>query len=185
MVQVVVTWALPNAAAEPRPLSAAARVFLGPGGGLFMASCAVLSTFGYLAGGMVNAPRLTFAMAERRDLPAVFGAVHPRFRTPHVSILCYAVLVWVLAASGSFLQNLTLSVVARLITYGLVCAALPVLRSRDGTGRAAPAAAFRMPAGSLFAALGVLGMIVVATQVSPREAVIMGVVMVLATCTAA
>jgi amino acid transporter len=88
--------------------------------------------------------------------------------------------VWVLAASGSFLQNLTLSVVARLITYGLVCAALPVLRSRDGTARSAPHAAFRMPAGPLFAALGVLGMIVVATQVSAREAVIMGVVVAVA-----
>lgn len=180
LVQVVVTWALPDAATEVRPLSAAARIFLGPGGGLFMASCAILSTFGYLAGGMVNAPRLTFAMAEQRDLPGVFGAVHSRFRTPYISIICYAVLVWVLAASGSFLQNLTLSVVARLITYGLVCAALPVLRSRDGTGRAAPAAAFRMPAGPLFAALGVAGMLVIATQVSAREAVIMGVVVVLA-----
>ena len=180
MVQVVVTWALPNPTAEVRPLAAAARVFLGPGGGLFMAGCALLSTFGYLAGGMVNAPRLTFAMAQRRDLPAVFGAVHDRFRTPYVSILCYAVLVWLLAASGSFLQNLTLSVVARLITYGLVCAALPVLRSRDGTGASAPPAAFRMPAGPLFAVLGVAGMIVIATRVSQREAAIMGVVVVLA-----
>lgn len=180
LVQVIVTWSLPNPAAEPRPLSAAARIFLGPGGGLFMASCAVLSTFGYLAGGMVNAPRLTFAMAERHDLPAVFGAVHPRFRTPYVSILSYAVLVWVLAASGTFLQNLTLSVVARLITYGLVCAAVPVLRSRDGTARSAPPAGFRMPAGLLFAALGVAGMIVIATQVSRREALIMAVVVALA-----
>ena len=145
-----------------------------------MANCALLSTFGYLAGGMVNAPRLTFAMAEQHDLPAIFGAVHSRFRTPYVSIVCYAVLVWVLAASGSFLQNLTLSVVARLITYGLVCAALPVLRSRDGSGRSAPPPAFRTPAGPLFAALGVAGMIVIATQVSMREAVIMGVVVALA-----
>jgi len=179
-VQVVVTWSLPNPASEARPLSAAARVFLGSKGGLFMAGCAMLSTFGYLAGGMVNAPRLTFAMAQQGDLPAAFGAVHSRFRTPYVSILCYATLVLVLAASGTFLQNLTLSVVARLITYGLVCAALPVLRSRDGTSRAAPAAAFRMPAGPLVAALGVGGMLVIATQVSAREAVIMAVVIALA-----
>ncbi len=180
LVQVVVTWTLPDPVVEARPLSAAARVFLGPGGGLFMAVCALLSTFGYLAGGMVNSPRLTFAMAEQRDLPGAFAAVHRRFRTPYVSILCYAALVWALAASGSFLQNLTLSVVARLITYGLVCAALPVLRSRDATARAAPPAAFRLPAGTLFAGLGVLGMIVVATQVSAREAVIMVVVVALA-----
>lgn len=179
--QTVVTLTLPDPAATSRPLAESARTFLGTPGAVFMAGCALLSTFGYLAGGMVNVPRLTFAMAEQGDLPRVFQAVHAGFRTPHFSIFCYALLVWVLAASGSFLQNLTLSVVARLITYGLVCAALPVLRRRDGQPGAAPAARFRLPGGMAFAAAGVLGMLVIATQVSAREAAIMAVVVVLAT----
>src|ERR1051326_8925522 len=123
--QTVVTLTLPNAGASTRPLADSARIFLGAPGAGFLAVCALLSTFGYLAGGMVNVPRLTFAMAEQRDLPRVFGSVHPRFRTPHVSIVVYAVLVWGLAASRGFLQYLTVSVAARLITYGLVCAAPP------------------------------------------------------------
>jgi amino acid transporter len=53
--------------------------------------------FGYLSGQFVSAPRLTFAFAEQRDFPAAFAAVHDRFRTPHISILVYAVLVWTLA----------------------------------------------------------------------------------------
>ena len=146
-----------------------------------MALCALLSTFGYLAGAMVNVPRLTFAMAEQRDLPSPFAAIHPVFRTPHVSIVFYGVLVWLLAVSGSFLQNLTLSAVSRLVTYGLVCAALPVLRKRDGTPGAPAAAAFRLPGGPVFAALGLLGMLIVATQVSAGEAIIMAVVVALAT----
>jgi APA family basic amino acid/polyamine antiporter len=178
--QTVVTFTLPDAAKAARPLAESARVFLGSPGARFMAACALLSTFGYLAGGMVNVPRLTFAMAEQGDLPRFFRAVHSGFRTPYISIICYAVVVWAMAASGSFLQNLTLSVVARLVTYGLVCAALPVLRRRDGTTRAAPVARFRLPGGWVFAAAGVLGMIVVATQVSSREAAIMGVVVALA-----
>jgi APA family basic amino acid/polyamine antiporter len=181
LVQLVVTWSLPDAAGQARPVAAAASVFLGPAGGALMALVALTSTFGYLAGGMVNVPRLTFAMAEQRDLPRPFAAVHPVFRTPHLSILCYAVATLALAASGSFLRNLTLSVVARLITYGLVCAAVPVLRSRDGTPRAAPPALFRLPAGMLFASLGVAGMVVMATQVSRGEAIVMVVVMALAT----
>jgi len=180
LVQVVVTWALPDAAAQPRPVAAAASVFLGAGGGALMAGCALVSTFGYLAGGMVNVPRLTFAMAEQGDLPRPFGAVHQAFRTPHLSIICYALATFLLATSGSFLKNLTLSVVARLITYGLVCAALPVLRSRDGTPAAAPPAVFRLGGGWIFAGLGVLGMAVVATQVSRSEAIVMAIVMALA-----
>jgi amino acid transporter len=94
--------------------------------------------------------------------------------------LGFALLVWIWP-QWDFLQNLTLSVVSRLITYGLVCAALPVLRSRDGQPGGVAAAAFRLPAGAIFAGLGVLGMVIVATQVSAREAKIMAVVMGLAT----
>lgn len=180
LVQVVVTWTLPDAAAQQRPVAAAASVFFGPVGGAFMAACALVSTFGYLAGGMVNVPRLTFAMADQGDLPRSFAAVHRVFHTPHTSIICYALLTFLLASSGSFLRNLTLSVVARLITYGLVCGALPLLRKRDDTPAAAPPAAFRLPGGPVFAVLGVLGLALVATQVSGREAVIMAIVMALA-----
>jgi APA family basic amino acid/polyamine antiporter len=178
--QTVVTVTLPDPSGTARPLAESARVFLGVPGAGFLAGCALLSTFGYLAGGMVNVPRLTFAMAQRGDLPRPFAAVHPRFRTPSLSIVCYAVLVWILASSGSFLQNLTLSVVARLVTYGLVCAALPALRRRDSRPTAAPPAAFVLPGGPGFAVAGVLGMMVVATQVSGREAGIMAVVVGLA-----
>jgi amino acid transporter len=118
--QTVVTLTLSDPVETARPLAESARVFLGAPGAAFMALCALLSTFGYLAGAMVNVPRLTFAMAEQRDLPSPFAAIHPVFRTPHVSIVFYGVLVWLLAVSGSFLQNLTLSAVSRLVTYGLV-----------------------------------------------------------------
>jgi amino acid transporter len=150
-----------------------------PGAG-FISACALLSTFGYLAGGMVNVPRLTLAMADRGDLPRFFAVVHPVFRTPWVSIACYAIAVFAMAATAKFLQNVTLSVVARLVTYGLVSAALPILRRRDGTPRGVAPAAFRLPGGAIFAALGVMGMIVVATQVSANEARILGVVILLA-----
>ena len=180
LVQVVVTFTLPEAASSARPLADAARAFVGPVGAALMALCALLSTFGYLAGGMVNVPRLTFAMAEQGDLPRPFAAVHRVFRTPHLSIIGYAALTWLLAANGSFLKNLTLSVVARLITYGLVCAAVPVLRARDGTPRAVAPAMCKLPGGTVLAGLGVLGMIVVASQISQREALIMAAVIVLA-----
>ena len=46
------------------------------------------------------------------------GAIrHPRFRTPSVSIILWAVLVLGLAIYGNFIWNAILSVAARIVTY--------------------------------------------------------------------
>ncbi|MDZ4863161.1 MAG: APC family permease [Gemmatimonadota bacterium] len=171
LVQVVVIATLPDPAAAARPLAASARVIAGSAGAITMAVAAVISVYGYIAGAMVNVPRLTFAMAEGGDLPSPFARIHPRFRTPHLSVVTYAVLVWGLAASGSFLQNLSLSAVSRLVTYGMVCAALPVLRGRDrGAGSAAlPLARFRLPGGVLWAVLGIAFSLTLSTRMTQQE----------------
>jgi amino acid transporter len=79
---------------------------------------------------MLAGPRLLFALAEQGQIPAVFGALHPRFRTPHVALLLSAALKLVLAISGTFIYALTLSTIIRLGYFALTCAALPVLRRR-------------------------------------------------------
>lgn len=149
-VQVIVLGVLPNPAQEQRPLAAAAREFLGPAGAILIALGALTSVYGHLSSQMLNSPRLTFALAEGGDFPPFFAAVHPRFRTPYLSILIYALLLWGLAVAGSFRWNATLSAVARLGTYAAVCGALPVLRRRQPEGDA-----FRLRGGPLFALVGV------------------------------
>jgi len=149
LIHIVVMAALPDPGAHPRPVAEAAGAFLGSVGAQFIAFGALVSMFGYLSGQFVSAPRLTFAFAEQRDFPAPFAAVHERFRTPYVSILVYALLVWALAIYGSFVWNAVLSAVARLITYAIVCAALIQLRRHDPDG-----ASFRLPGGPLFAIAG-------------------------------
>lgn len=164
LVHVVVMFALPDASASDRPLAAAAQVFLGSGGAALISIGAMLSTYGYLSGQMVSAPRLTFAFAERRDFPALFARVHPVFRTPYVSIVVYAILVWALALYGSFTWNAILSAVARLFTYGTVCGALMMLRVRR------PAAdAFRLPLGWLFAVLGIAFCLLLVVQMDQNH----------------
>lgn len=177
LVQVVVNLALPDPAVHARPLAAAAGVFLGPAGAILMALAALISVYGYLAGAMVNVPRLTWAMADRGDLPQWFGRVHSRFRTPTTSVWVFAVLVWCLAAWSSFLENLTLSAVSRLFTYGAVCAALMVFRARDGApGEAAPPpASLRLPAGGLVATIGFGFSAVLATRMAQKELVVLSV----------
>jgi APA family basic amino acid/polyamine antiporter len=82
-------------------------------------------------------------MAERGELPHFLTAIHKRFHTPHAAIILTATLMAALTLSGTFLYAVTISTIARLVIYGTTCGALPVLRRRV----AAPAAAFRAPAG--------------------------------------
>jgi amino acid transporter len=148
-----------------------------------MALAALISVYGYLAGAMVNVPRLSYAMAVEGDLPPALGRVHPRFHTPHVSVIVYATLVWLLAASGSFLQNLTLSAVSRLFTYGVVCAALIACRRREELPDAPPVppAKFRLPAGKVWAVLGIAGTALLATRMARQELLVLAGTAILAT----
>ncbi len=156
LVQVVVLAALPDPASAARPLAAAAATFLGPVGATLMAFAALISVYGYIAGAMVNVPRLTYAMAQEADLPALFGRGAPDLSHP---IPLGRHLLGIDLADGrssSFLQNLSLSAISRLLTYGLVCAALVRFRRWEatGTGPSLPPARFRAAAGPALAALG-------------------------------
>jgi len=182
LVQVTVLATLAEPGASDRPLAAAARVLLGSSGAVFMTLAALISVYGWGAGNMLNVPRLTMAMSERGDLPGFFGKIHPRFHTPYVSILVFAGLVFLLSLQGSLLQNITLSTVSRLLTYGLVCAAVPVFRRWDvsAPGRIEPAV-FRIPAGTLIAGIGILTSLVLVTRMNGREAIWLGVMILIGT----
>ncbi|MGB9084706.1 MAG: APC family permease [Terriglobales bacterium] len=169
LVQWVVVGVLGPGATTDRPLAEVARVTMGNRGAGLVAIGALVSIYGYLSAKMLGMPRLTFALAKGGDLPGVFGAVSRRFHTPWFSILFYSAAVWGLAIVGSFAWNVTLSVVARLFYYGMVCAALIALRRKQPL-----AAAFRLPGGPLLAVLGVGISVALATQVDLSKSLILG-----------
>jgi amino acid transporter len=180
--QITVLATLPEPAATSRPLAASVRVILGEPGAVAITVAALISVYGWLATNILTVPRLSMAMAERGDFPAIMSWIHPVTRTPWVSILVFGVLSCVLANLAGTLQNLTLSAVSRLFTYGGVCAALPVLRRKERRGDpAVPPALFPAPMGSVVAAMGVGISLVLTSQMQRREAVILLVVAVLAT----
>jgi basic amino acid/polyamine antiporter, APA family len=170
LIQWVVVAVLPDPGHSERPLADVARIVIGPGGAAVIAGGALLAVYGYLSGNILATPRITFALAERGDFPRFFAAVHRRFHTPYFSIAIFAVLVWMLALFGSFTANATLSAGARLFYYGLVCAGLPVLRKKQPG-----AALFRLPAGSLFAVVGVLICLGLLTQIDFGKSLVLGV----------
>jgi amino acid transporter len=175
LIQWVVAGVLPDAAHSERPLAEVARIAVGSLGATLIAVGALISFYGYLSAKILAMPRVTFALAEQGDFPKAFAAVHPRFHTPYVSILLFAVLVWAFALTGEFKWNVTLSAVARLLYYAVCCAALPVLRRKQpGDAR------FRLPAGNLFAGCAVLMCAALVTQVDFGQSLILLATIVIA-----
>jgi amino acid transporter len=168
LVQWVVVGVLGPSATTDRPLAEVARVTMGNRGAALVALGALISVYGYLSAKMLGMPRVTFALAKGGDLPQLFAAVSPKFHTPWFSILFYAVVVWGLAIGGSFAWNVTLSVVARLFYYAVVCAALIALRRKQPV-----AAGFRLPGGPVLAVLGVAIAVALATQVDLSKSLIL------------
>jgi amino acid transporter len=177
LIQWVVIGVLPNAAHSQRPLADVARIAVGPVGAALVAVGALISFYGYLSAKILAMPRVPFALAEQGDFPRPFAAVHPKFHTPYVSIMVFAAMVWALALIGDFKWNVTLSAVARLLYYAVGCAALPILRRKDPQD--APAM-FRLPLGNLFAALGVILCLLLATRVDFTQSLILAGTIVLA-----
>jgi basic amino acid/polyamine antiporter, APA family len=167
-IQWIVIAMLADPAQSQRPLADVARLVLGKTGAVLVALGALVSFYGYLSAKILGVPRVTFALAETGDIPRVFAAIHERYRTPHVSIVVFALLIWLLAFMRGFYWNVTLSAVARLLYYGVGCAALPVLRKKQPE-----AALFRLPAGPVLAILGVLICLVLLTQVDRSQSQIL------------
>jgi amino acid transporter len=148
LIQAVCVGTMPDLGTSTRPIVEAGGRFMGTAGAAVITAGVVVSIAGNLNILVLAASRLPFAMAERGELPRLFAATHPRFHTPHAAILLTTAIILLLTLSGSFIYALTVSTIARLISYGATCAALPVLRRR----RSAPAALFLVPGGVLIAA---------------------------------
>ena len=168
LVQWVVVGVLGPGATTDRPLAEVARITMGNRGAALVAIGALVSVCGLLSAKLLGMPRITFALAKGGDLPQLFAAVSPRFHTPWFSILFYAAAVWGLAMVGSFAWNVTLSVVARLFYYAVICGALIALRRKQPL-----AAGFRLPGGPVLAVLGIGIAVALATQVDRSKSLIL------------
>ncbi len=151
LLQLVVVGVLPHAKEGSAPVASALAVLVGPVGALLGSVAAMISGYGWLTGFALMTPRVLFSMGERRELPAVLARIHPRFRTPYVAVVVHSIAVLVLALAGTFAGAANLSVVTRVGFYGVVCAALPVLRSR----RPEEAPGFRLRGGMVVAVAGI------------------------------
>jgi len=171
-----VTVAAIGASTTDRPLAETASVLLGRNGEMFVSIAVMISTYGWLSGAILNLPRLACSLALGGEFPSLLGRLHARFNTPATAIVLYSAIVWVLAATGTFLWAAALSGGATVVIYSGMCAALIRLRQKQPH-----ADALRIPFGRTLAVTGIVISMTLLTQLRSREALLMGVTGLIAT----
>jgi APA family basic amino acid/polyamine antiporter len=103
---------------------------IGPVGASIIAFIILFSIAGAANGHCLTSPRVYFAMARDGLFFRKFGEVHPKYLTPHVSIVALGVWSAVLSLTGSFEQLYTYVIFGLWLFMGLTIAAVIILRKK-------------------------------------------------------
>lgn len=134
-----------KARGEPSLMLTASGVLIAIGGLAGMTSV-LLITF-------LSQARIFLAMARDHLLPpGIFAAIHPKFRTPHISTMLTGAVICVVAAFTPIVDLENMVNIGTLMAFVIVCAAVLVLRvKRPDVHRP-----FRCPAVKIVAPLGIV-----------------------------
>ena len=121
------------------PASDVMRLALGEPGARLIALGIVISTLGFLAQGILTAPRVYYAMAKDGVFFRAVGELDAKTRVPVLAIALQGLAAAVIAVSGRYEQILNYVVSVDFIAMGLTGATLFVYRKRGEEG------SFRVP----------------------------------------
>jgi APA family basic amino acid/polyamine antiporter len=121
---------LPKVAESTRVGADAAMRIFGQRGAHLVALVIIISTLGSLNGSILAAPRVYYAMAQDGLFFRWCAAVHPRFRTPHLSLLFQCCWAMGLVVLGTYEQLFTYVIFAAWVFYALTALAVVVLRRK-------------------------------------------------------
>jgi APA family basic amino acid/polyamine antiporter len=157
-------------AGNSAPLNDLATEVIGPAGGVMLGVAVIFSTFGYLSGMILAAPRALFAFGRDGVLPGALAAVHPKFRTPWIAIITQAVIAAALALSSGFEPLVIFANVSVLAVYmGCAAAAWQLQRRGIRDADAPMAGADRIPGSSVAAPLVAVVVVVLLSSVTAKE----------------
>ncbi len=103
---------------------------VGPVGASVVAIIILISMSGTANGHLLTAPRVFYAMAKDGLFFKGVSKVHPRYRTPHVSIIVLAIWAALLSLSGTFEQLYSYVIFGFWIFMGLTVAGVIILRRK-------------------------------------------------------
>jgi APA family basic amino acid/polyamine antiporter len=115
-------------ASEERVGTAVMTQMFGSAGGLLMATAIMISGFGCANGLILSGARVYYAMAKDGLFFRNVAKLHPKYKTPAVSLMVQMVWACLLCISGSYGQLLDYIIFAVLVFYILTIVGLFVLR---------------------------------------------------------
>jgi len=129
-INAIYLYALPitRVAQEETIAQAAAVGLFSPGAGRWLGGMIALSCFGAMSCAILSSARVSYAMARDGAFFHAMGRVHPRYRTPAVSLISLSAWSAVLALSGSYDQLYTYVMFMMVLSYVAAVAGLFVLR---------------------------------------------------------
>ena len=134
LTNAAIQYVLPSAAiaATDRPATDALHLVAGNLGAGLVAVGMAVSICATFVGSSLSGARVPFAAARDRLFPTVLGQIHPRFKTPWVSLLLQAVLSsLLLLAIGKFQALFSLAIFSEWLFYALTAATVFVFRVRE------------------------------------------------------
>ena len=134
LTNAAIQYVLPSAtiATTDRPATDALQLVAGNLGAGLVAVGMAVSICATFVGSSLSGARVPFAAARDRLFPSVLGQIHPRFKTPWVSLLLQAVLSsLLLLAIGKFQLLFSLAIFSEWFFYALTAATVFVFRVRE------------------------------------------------------
>ncbi len=125
------------ASSEGRVALDAMALVTGPFGASLIAFLILFSILGAANQNMLTSPRVYYAMAQDGLFFKKVADVHPKFLTPHVSIIAITLWSILLTLTGTFQQLFTYVIFGEWIFFGLTVAAVD--RAAEEAARPAPA----------------------------------------------
>lgn len=112
------------------PLKDLGEAHFGTAGGIIFSILIFISVIGATAGWIVTAPRLLMSIAEDKLFFMQFAKIHPKHKSPYVSIVFQAVVVsaLVIVGAGSYETLLHMLIPLILVVYSSVLLSVVVLR---------------------------------------------------------
>ena len=113
------------------PLEAAARTFQFPWVAILVGIGATTAMLGVLLSQLLGISRMIFAMSRRKDLPGLFGHVHPVHGVPDRGILLAGAVAILVALFGTFQAIVAAAAFTILIYYSIANLAAIRMRKED------------------------------------------------------